>query len=131
MRTGYTIVSANTTSLGALLSIPVLLIFLLRSHLRLQCHPLTPVSATLSVRCLPGSYYHGEQEKCVSCPPGTFQEREGQLACDLCPGSEGHGPAGARNITSCTGMWGDRDKNTPSPANQSMTDIGNKPLSGS
>ncbi|RXM93654.1 Signal peptide, CUB and EGF-like domain-containing protein 3, partial [Acipenser ruthenus] len=54
------------------------------------------------VRCLPGSYYHGEQEKCVSCPPGTFQEREGQLACDLCPGSEGHGPAGARNITSCT-----------------------------
>ncbi|KAK1152762.1 signal peptide, CUB and EGF-like domain-containing protein 3 isoform X4 [Acipenser oxyrinchus oxyrinchus] len=56
------------------------------------------------VRCLPGSYYHGEQEKCVSCPPGTFQEREGQLACDLCPGSEGHGPAGARNITSCTGQ---------------------------
>ncbi|XP_041083887.1 signal peptide, CUB and EGF-like domain-containing protein 3 isoform X1 [Polyodon spathula] len=56
------------------------------------------------VRCLPGSYYHGEQEKCISCPPGTFQEREGQLACDLCPGSDGHGPAGARNITSCTGQ---------------------------
>ncbi|KAG8002525.1 signal peptide protein, partial [Nibea albiflora] len=53
------------------------------------------------VRCLPGSYYHGEQERCVQCPPGTFQEKEGQLACDLCPGSDGHGPVGARNISSC------------------------------
>lgn len=57
----------------------------------------------LSVRCLPGSYYHGEQERCVACPPGTFQEKEGQLACDLCPGSDGHGPVGARNISSCAG----------------------------
>lgn len=57
----------------------------------------------LSVRCLPGSYYHGEQERCVQCPPGTFQEKEGQLACDLCPGSDGHGPVGARNISSCAG----------------------------
>lgn len=56
-----------------------------------------------SVRCLPGSYYHGEQERCVPCPPGTFQEKEGQLACDLCPGSDGHGPVGARNISSCAG----------------------------
>uniref|UniRef100_A0A8C7T761 Signal peptide, CUB and EGF-like domain-containing protein 3 n=1 Tax=Oncorhynchus mykiss TaxID=8022 RepID=A0A8C7T761_ONCMY len=63
----------------------------------------TPM-AILSVRCLPGSYYHGEQERCVQCPPGTFQEREGQLACDLCPGSDGHGPAGARNISSCAGQ---------------------------
>ena len=61
----------------------------------------------LSVRCLPGSYYHGEQERCVQCPPGTFQEKEGQLACDLCPGSDGHGPVGARNISSCAGslIW--------------------------
>lgn len=57
----------------------------------------------LSVRCLSGSYYHGEQERCVQCPPGTFQEKEGQLACDLCPGSDGHGPVGARNISSCAG----------------------------
>uniref|UniRef100_A0A8D0AQ86 Signal peptide, CUB and EGF-like domain-containing protein 2 n=1 Tax=Sander lucioperca TaxID=283035 RepID=A0A8D0AQ86_SANLU len=57
-----------------------------------------------SVRCLSGSYYHGEQERCVQCPPGTFQEKEGQLACDLCPGSDGHGPVGARNISSCAGQ---------------------------
>lgn len=66
--------------------------------------PLTgAVVDLLSVRCLPGSYYHGEQERCVQCPPGTFQEKEGQLACDLCPGSDGHGPVGARNISSCAG----------------------------
>ncbi|MEQ2160819.1 hypothetical protein GOODEAATRI_003314, partial [Goodea atripinnis] len=53
------------------------------------------------VICLPGSYYHGGQERCVQCPPGTFQEKEGQLACDLCPGSDGHGAVGARNISSC------------------------------
>uniref|UniRef100_A0A3Q2D3X2 Signal peptide, CUB and EGF-like domain-containing protein 2 n=1 Tax=Cyprinodon variegatus TaxID=28743 RepID=A0A3Q2D3X2_CYPVA len=56
------------------------------------------------VICLPGSYYHGGQERCVQCPPGTFQEKEGQLACDLCPGSDGHGPVGARNISSCAGQ---------------------------
>uniref|UniRef100_A0A8C6PD55 Signal peptide, CUB and EGF-like domain-containing protein 3 n=1 Tax=Nothobranchius furzeri TaxID=105023 RepID=A0A8C6PD55_NOTFU len=56
------------------------------------------------VKCLPGSYYHGGQERCVQCPPGTFQEKEGQLACDLCPGSDGHGPMGARNISSCAGQ---------------------------
>uniref|UniRef100_A0A8C2KX88 Signal peptide, CUB and EGF-like domain-containing protein 3 n=1 Tax=Cyprinus carpio TaxID=7962 RepID=A0A8C2KX88_CYPCA len=55
-------------------------------------------------KCLPGSYYHGEQERCVQCPPGTFQEREGQLACDLCPGGDRHGPLGARNISSCAGQ---------------------------
>uniref|UniRef100_A0A7N8Y8Q3 Signal peptide, CUB and EGF-like domain-containing protein 3 n=1 Tax=Mastacembelus armatus TaxID=205130 RepID=A0A7N8Y8Q3_9TELE len=63
-----------------------------------------PGSERDSVRCLPGSYYHGEQERCVPCPPGTFQEKEGQLACDLCPGSDGHGPVGARNISSCAGQ---------------------------
>uniref|UniRef100_A0A8C1KTH4 Signal peptide, CUB and EGF-like domain-containing protein 2 n=1 Tax=Cyprinus carpio TaxID=7962 RepID=A0A8C1KTH4_CYPCA len=65
---------------------------------------LPPAGCSLLVRCLPGSYYHGEQERCVQCPPGTFQEREGQLACDLCPGGDRHGPTGARNITSCAGQ---------------------------
>lgn len=41
----------------------------------------------------------------MPCPPGTFQEKEGQLACDLCPGSDGHGPVGARNISSCAGTY--------------------------
>ncbi|CAB1336427.1 unnamed protein product [Coregonus sp. 'balchen'] len=66
-----------------------------------NCGPGREKDSGHCVRCLPGSYYHGEQERCVQCPPGTFQEREGQLACDLCPGSDGHGPAGARNISSC------------------------------
>uniref|UniRef100_A0A4W3JHW1 Signal peptide, CUB and EGF-like domain-containing protein 3 n=1 Tax=Callorhinchus milii TaxID=7868 RepID=A0A4W3JHW1_CALMI len=56
------------------------------------------------VSCSPGSYYHGQQERCVACPGGTFQEQEGQLSCDPCPGSDSHGPVGARNITVCTGQ---------------------------
>uniref|UniRef100_A0AAY4EQQ2 Signal peptide, CUB and EGF-like domain-containing protein 2 n=1 Tax=Denticeps clupeoides TaxID=299321 RepID=A0AAY4EQQ2_9TELE len=64
----------------------------------------TSLTLALVFRCLPGSYYHGEQERCVQCPPGTFQEREGQLSCDVCPGSDRHGPPGARNITSCAGQ---------------------------
>uniref|UniRef100_A0A7N8WV88 Signal peptide, CUB and EGF-like domain-containing protein 3 n=1 Tax=Mastacembelus armatus TaxID=205130 RepID=A0A7N8WV88_9TELE len=69
-----------------------------------NCGPGSERDSGRCVRCLPGSYYHGEQERCVPCPPGTFQEKEGQLACDLCPGSDGHGPVGARNISSCAGQ---------------------------
>lgn len=56
------------------------------------------------VSCSSGSFYHGQQEKCVLCPAGTYQEKDGQLSCDLCPGTEGHGPTGARNISVCTGQ---------------------------
>uniref|UniRef100_A0A9J8CW14 Signal peptide, CUB and EGF-like domain-containing protein 3 n=1 Tax=Cyprinus carpio carpio TaxID=630221 RepID=A0A9J8CW14_CYPCA len=69
-----------------------------------NCGPGREKDSGRCVRCLPGSYYHGEQERCVQCPPGTFQEREGQLACDLCPGGDRHGPLGARNISSCAGQ---------------------------
>lgn len=59
-----------------------------------------------SVSCPQGTYYHGQTEQCVPCPAGTFQEREGQLSCDLCPGSDAHGPLGATNITTCAGARG-------------------------
>uniref|UniRef100_U3IEN7 Signal peptide, CUB domain and EGF like domain containing 3 n=1 Tax=Anas platyrhynchos platyrhynchos TaxID=8840 RepID=U3IEN7_ANAPP len=42
-------------------------------------------------------------EQCVPCPSGTYQEKEGQLSCDLCPRSDAFGPVGATNITGCTG----------------------------
>lgn len=59
-----------------------------------------------SVSCPQGTYYHGQTEQCVPCPAGTFQEREGQLSCDLCPGSDAHGPLGATNVTTCAGARG-------------------------
>lgn len=59
-----------------------------------------------SVSCPQGTYYHGQTEQCVPCPAGTFQEREGQLSCDLCPGSDAHGPLGATNVTTCAGASG-------------------------
>lgn len=45
-------------------------------------------------------------EQCIPCPPGTYQEKEGQLSCDLCPRGDAFGPVGATNITGCTGKWG-------------------------
>lgn len=48
----------------------------------------------------------------MPCPPGTYQEKEGQLSCDLCPRGDSFGPIGATNITGCTGKegtgWGSR-----------------------
>ncbi|XP_009955299.1 PREDICTED: signal peptide, CUB and EGF-like domain-containing protein 3, partial [Leptosomus discolor] len=54
--------------------------------------------------CSQGTYYHGQTEQCVPCPPGTYQEKEGQLSCDLCPRGDAFGPVGATNITGCTGQ---------------------------
>ncbi|XP_068125510.1 signal peptide, CUB and EGF-like domain-containing protein 3 isoform X3 [Hyperolius riggenbachi] len=56
------------------------------------------------VSCPPGTYYNGQADQCHTCPQGTFQEREGQLLCDLCPGAEASGPPGATSITACTGQ---------------------------
>lgn len=42
----------------------------------------------------------------MPCPPGTYQEKEGQLSCDLCPRGDTFGPIGATNITGCTGKGG-------------------------
>lgn len=63
----------------------------------------TDLQPWLSVSCSQGTYYHGQTEQCVPCPSGTYQEKEGQLSCDLCPRSDAFGPVGATNITGCTG----------------------------
>ncbi|XP_077084533.1 signal peptide, CUB and EGF-like domain-containing protein 2 isoform X8 [Siphateles boraxobius] len=59
------------------------------------------------VKCAVGTYYNGEQGRCFLCPPGTYQDEEGQVSCDVCPGPEGRGiprSAGARNISECGGQ---------------------------
>uniref|UniRef100_A0A8C4MU81 Signal peptide, CUB and EGF-like domain-containing protein 3 n=1 Tax=Equus asinus asinus TaxID=83772 RepID=A0A8C4MU81_EQUAS len=68
------------------------------------CRPGQHRAGAKCVSCPQGTYYHGQTEQCVPCPAGTFQEREGQLSCDLCPGSDAHGPLGATNITTCAGQ---------------------------
>uniref|UniRef100_A0A9J7ZAG8 Signal peptide, CUB and EGF-like domain-containing protein 2 n=1 Tax=Cyprinus carpio carpio TaxID=630221 RepID=A0A9J7ZAG8_CYPCA len=56
------------------------------------------------VSCGVGTFYSGEQEQCVICPPGTYQDREGQLSCEPCPSTEGQGIAGAKNVSECGGQ---------------------------
>ncbi|XP_043093661.1 signal peptide, CUB and EGF-like domain-containing protein 1 isoform X1 [Puntigrus tetrazona] len=56
------------------------------------------------VSCGVGTFYSGEQEQCVLCPPGTYQDREGQLSCEPCPSTEGQGVTGAKNVSECGGQ---------------------------
>ncbi|KAM8884341.1 signal peptide, CUB and EGF-like domain-containing protein 1 isoform 3-T3 [Synchiropus picturatus] len=56
------------------------------------------------VSCGVGTFYSGEQEQCVQCPPSTYQDMVGQLSCEPCPSTEGHGIAGAKNVSQCGGQ---------------------------
>ncbi|XP_060885703.1 signal peptide, CUB and EGF-like domain-containing protein 1 isoform X1 [Labrus mixtus] len=56
------------------------------------------------VSCGVGTFYSGEQEQCVQCPPGTYQDTSGQLSCEPCPSTEGQGIAGAKNVSQCGGQ---------------------------
>ncbi|KAI5609693.1 signal peptide, CUB and EGF-like domain-containing protein 2 isoform X3, partial [Silurus asotus] len=54
--------------------------------------------------CGVGSYHDSEQRKCVSCPAGTYQDEEGQLMCEMCPGPRGRATtrtSGARSVAEC------------------------------
>ncbi|KAM7366816.1 hypothetical protein PAMP_014760 [Pampus punctatissimus] len=56
------------------------------------------------VSCGVGTFYSGEQEQCVQCPPGTYQDMVGQLSCEPCPSTEVQGVAGAKNMSQCGGQ---------------------------
>ncbi|XP_043372708.1 signal peptide, CUB and EGF-like domain-containing protein 2 isoform X6 [Dermochelys coriacea] len=57
--------------------------------------------------CSVGTYYDGEQELCVLCPNGTYQDEKGQITCEPCPSPQNLGNqklAGARDISECGGQ---------------------------
>ncbi|XP_071345429.1 signal peptide, CUB and EGF-like domain-containing protein 2 isoform X7 [Trachinotus anak] len=59
------------------------------------------------VSCSVGTYYNGDQGRCVLCPAGTYQDEEGQMSCEVCPGPEGREVSrvvGARNMSECGGQ---------------------------
>ncbi|KAM6987101.1 signal peptide, CUB and EGF-like domain-containing protein 1 isoform 1-T1 [Aplochiton taeniatus] len=56
------------------------------------------------VICGLGTFYSGEQEQCVQCPPGTYQDMVGQLSCEPCPSTEAQGIVGAKNVSQCGGQ---------------------------
>lgn len=58
------------------------------------------------VSCSVGTHYDGDQGRCVLCPAGTYQDEEGQMSCEVCPGPEGREVSkvvGARNMSECGG----------------------------
>ncbi|XP_053490767.1 signal peptide, CUB and EGF-like domain-containing protein 2 isoform X4 [Ictalurus furcatus] len=57
--------------------------------------------------CGVGTYHSSEQGRCVPCPSGTYQDEEGQLVCEVCPGPKGRAiprTAGARSVAECGGQ---------------------------
>ena len=53
--------------------------------------------------CSVGTFYKSSIEDCVRCPPGTYQDQEGQTDCKPCPHNKvGVGPVGATNSSQCT-----------------------------
>lgn len=59
-----------------------------------------------AVSCGVGTHYDGDQGRCVLCPAGTYQDEEGQMFCEPCPGPEGREVSkvvGARNMSECGG----------------------------
>uniref|UniRef100_A0AAQ4P9R7 Signal peptide, CUB and EGF-like domain-containing protein 2 n=1 Tax=Gasterosteus aculeatus aculeatus TaxID=481459 RepID=A0AAQ4P9R7_GASAC len=60
--------------------------------------------STGTMSCSLGTFYSGEQQQCVQCPTGTYQDTGGQLSCEPCPSTEGQGIAGARNVSQCGGQ---------------------------
>ncbi|XP_032213846.1 signal peptide, CUB and EGF-like domain-containing protein 2 isoform X3 [Mustela erminea] len=59
------------------------------------------------VRCRAGTYYDGEQERCILCPNGTFQNEEGQITCEPCSRPENPGALKtpeAWNVSKCGGL---------------------------
>uniref|UniRef100_A0A8C7B8Q4 Signal peptide, CUB and EGF-like domain-containing protein 2 n=1 Tax=Neovison vison TaxID=452646 RepID=A0A8C7B8Q4_NEOVI len=59
------------------------------------------------VSCRAGTYDDGEQERCILCPNGTFQNEEGQITCEPCPRPENPGALKtpeAWNVSKCGGL---------------------------
>ncbi|XP_045564617.1 signal peptide, CUB and EGF-like domain-containing protein 2 isoform X5 [Salmo salar] len=59
------------------------------------------------VSCTIGTYYDRDQGRCVLCPAGMYQDEEGKISCEVCPGPEVRGSprsVGARNISECGGQ---------------------------
>ncbi|XP_053722042.1 signal peptide, CUB and EGF-like domain-containing protein 2 isoform X4 [Synchiropus splendidus] len=59
------------------------------------------------VSCSTGTFFDGDQGRCALCPAGTYQDEEGQMSCEVCPGPEGREVSkvvGARNVSECGGQ---------------------------
>ncbi|CAH1274490.1 NOTCH2 [Branchiostoma lanceolatum] len=61
-------------------------------------------SSLKCIGCGTGRYYDGDQDDCVSCPVGTYQNQFGQTSCIPCPEGFTTIREEARNLTKCLPM---------------------------
>jgi hypothetical protein len=56
-----------------------------------------------TVKCTEGTFFNDEEE-CIPCPVGTYQDVEGATSCSHCPEGTWTLDNQATNITDCIGM---------------------------
>ena len=58
------------------------------------------------VKCGEGTYFDAEEEDCLSCAAGTYQDEEGKTSCKKCPERTWTIGHKAGNRTECIGnLW--------------------------
>ena len=68
-----------------------------------------------ALSCPPGTFHdkHHLHEKCMPCPTGTHQPRQGQTSCDTCTAGSIAATAGRSQCTACApGTYQDGDDQT-------------------
>ncbi len=71
----------------------------------MQISPLSVIIVTLylPVSCTPGTYNIYDDNICVRCPMGTYQEDYGQTSCHSCPPNTFTVEDMAKNQSDCVG----------------------------
>ena len=57
----------------------------------------------LPAPCPTGMMYSPTADDCIACPPGTYQDEEGQFQCKQCPAGTKTIPEAAKTLGQCTG----------------------------
>lgn len=60
---------------------------------------------SLSVDCSVGTYYSTDDEACLPCTNGTYQDVEGQVYCKVCPVGTNTVGRGAKSLKDCKGSY--------------------------
>ncbi len=73
-----------------------------RSGSDLDSNCLTPVC--FPVKCPAGTYFNIVSERCESCEIGTYQPREGELTCVVCPRNTSTASDNTKSVNECKGV---------------------------
>ncbi|XP_038053869.1 signal peptide, CUB and EGF-like domain-containing protein 1 isoform X4 [Patiria miniata] len=74
------------------------------SDVETACQPGHVMVKNKCVACSVGTFHETFSSRCAPCPPGSYQDQEGQLDCNKCPQSDNTGIVGGSDISHCGGQ---------------------------